>query len=446
MLSRFKSFIEDQGLCKPANRILLAVSGGMDSMVMAELFHQAAYPFGIAHCNFQLRGEESDKDERFVKSLASRYDAPFYSTRFCTADFAYLNSISIQMAARELRYTWFEEIRKQDGFDLIATAHHLDDQVETLFINLLRGTGISGLHGIPVRNGNVIRPILFASREEVLTFARECDLSFREDSSNNTLKYTRNKIRHQLIPMLRTINPEFAKQITATIHRIQETESILKPLIEKSRKKLIRQMKEKWVISIRELRKLEPLQAWLYELLAPFEFNEATIRNLIMSLDQESGRSFYSASYRIIKDREQLIITEHSRQGHAEMPEEFLLDDVTTEIDEPISLSFQTIIREATYLISADQNKATLDKNKLTFPLILRKWKPGDYFYPFGMNKRKKLSDFFIDEKISIPDKEECWLLCSGNHIVWVTGHRIDHRFRVSNRTKELLVVDFLPH
>ena len=443
MLHQFNTFIKEQQLFSPDDRILLTVSGGLDSMVMAELFHQAGYRFGIAHCNFQLRGEESDEDERFVEKLANSYEVSFYTTRFCTKDIAGIRKVSIQMAARELRYVWFEEICKQEGFDLIATAHHLDDQVETLFINLLRGTGIAGLHGIPIRNGKVIRPLLFASREEIFMYARKQNIDFREDRSNSSLNYTRNRIRHQLIPLLRSIDPDYARQITATIHRIQGTESILKPLVEKSRKNVLRKEQGKWIFEIGELKKLKPLQDWMYELLSPFEFNETTICNLIRSLDHESGKSFYSTSYRIIKDRGQLIMTALSQEDPANSPDEFIIDDMTEEIDKPIRLSFKSVVRLKNDQISTDINIATLDNGKLTYPLILRRWQPGDFFYPFGMNKRKKLSDFFIDEKIPIPDKEKTWLLCSGKKIVWVVGHRPDHRFRVTPKTKEVLEVRF---
>lgn len=445
MLQQFKSFIQEQNLFDPSDRVLLTVSGGLDSMVMAELFHQAGFPFGIAHCNFQLRGEESDEDERFVESMAKHYQVPFYATHFRTADFANLHHVSIQMAARELRYAWFEEIREKEGYDSIATAHHLDDQVETFLINLLRGTGIAGLHGIPVRKGPVIRPLLFASREEIIGFAKEQHIPFREDSSNSTLTYTRNRIRHQLIPLLHSIDPNYANQITGTINRIREVEAILQPLIGKCRDKVIRREQERWMIEISELRKLKPLKAWMYELLSPFELNETTIRNIIRSLDQESGRSFRSASFRIIKDRSRLIITPIVTKEPEKVSESYLIEETTKVVNNPIRLTLTSADGGSGLQISGAQNTATLDYDKISFPLLLRKWQPGDYFYPFGMNKRKKLSDFFIDEKIPIPDKESCWLLCSGNRIVWVTGHRIDHRYRVTSRTKKLLIVDYLP-
>jgi len=445
MLRQFKDFIEQQSLFQPDHIVLLAVSGGVDSVIMAELFHRAGYRFGVVHANFQLRGEESDQDERFVESLATRYTVPFYSTRFYTANFADSRNVSIQMAARELRYEWFEEIRRKEGFDWIATAHHLDDQVETFFINLIRGTGISGLHGIPVRNDRVIRPLLFARREEISGFAREQEIPFREDSTNSSTKYFRNRIRHQLLPLLLSIEPDYARQITDTISRIRETESILNPYLEETRARLIRQEQNHWIIRIADLRNLVPLSAWLYELLVPFGFHPSTIQDLIHALDQDSGKTFLSPTYRIIKDRDRLIITRAPSYDTQRPVEEYLIGESTGEIRDPVHLTFQTIHRHPGYLISADPNRATLDRKKLSFPLTLRRWSPGDYFYPLGMTKRKKLSDFFIDEKISIPEKETCWLLCSGNRIVWVIGRRIDHWFRVSTRSNELLVVDFLP-
>lgn len=445
MLEQFIAFIKEQELIDPGKQILLAVSGGLDSMVMLQLFHRSGYRFGIAHCNFQLRGEESDEDQRFVESMSCLYGVPFYTTRFTTTNYAESHKVSIQVAARELRYAWFEEIRTQGGFDLIATAHHQDDQIETLFINLLRGTGIAGLHGIPVRNGHVIRPLLFTSREEILPYAKEHKLTFREDSSNSSLTYARNRIRHQLIPMLKSIDPDYSGHITATIRRIQGAESILKPLVDNHRKKLIRQDQGRWVIEINDLLKLKPLHTWMYEILSPFEFNETAIRNLVSSFGQESGKTFYSPSFRIIKDRGQLIITTLPGRDHEKNFELILIDENTEGIETPVRLSIHSISREKGYQISVSKNTATLDRKKLHFPLTLRKWRPGDWFFPLGMNRQKKLSDFFIDEKIPIPDKENCWLLCSGNHVVWVTGHRIDHRYRVTERTKELLVVDLMP-
>jgi len=368
MFRKFTSFIEENDLFNPGNRILLAVSGGLDSMVMAELFQQSGYPVGIAHCNFQLRGEESDQDEEFVQKIAKKFNIPFFTKRFPTTAYAKKRKISIQMAARELRYDWFEEIRTQEGFDYIATAHHRDDQIETLFINLLRGTGIAGLHGIPVKQGYLVRPLLFASKEEIETFAKAKQLSCREDSSNSSLKYTRNKIRHQLIPLLYSIQPDYAGNISATINRIRETESILRPYIEKTSKKLIRKKQNQWVINIPDLMEFQPLQAWLYELLLPYGFNEATIHDLVSSLHGESGKSFYSPEYRIVKDRDILILTRMPKTEQAKDHNKYIIEAGETDCYMPLRLQFRTITRTPDYQISGSSKRATLDKKKLSFP------------------------------------------------------------------------------
>ena len=445
MLQEFQSFIKKNDLFSPDNRLLLAVSGGLDSVVMTELFQQSGYPVGIAHCNFQLRSDESDQDEEFVQKIAKKFNIPFFTKRFPTSTYAKERKISVQMAARELRYDWFEEIRATKGFDFIATAHHRDDQIETLFINLLRGTGIAGLHGIPAKQGHLVRPLLFASKEEIKIHAKAKQLSYREDSSNTSLKYTRNRIRHQLIPLLHSIQPDYAGNISTTINRIRDTESILRPIIEETSKKLIRKQQDHWVINIGNLMELQPLQVWLCELLLPFGFNETSVRDLVSHLYGESGKSFYSSEYRIVKDRDNLILTHRSKTEQPEDHDEYIIKGGETNCYLPLRLQLQIVTRTPDYRISGSCNQATLDNNKLTFPLTIRKWKPGDFFHPYGMNKRKKLSDFFIDEKISIPEKENTWLLYSGSRIVWVIGHRIDHRFRVTTRTKDLLIIDYLP-
>jgi len=445
MFRKFTSYIEEYKLFQPGNSILLAVSGGLDSMVMTELFRQSRSSIGIAHCNFRLRGDESNKDEEFVCKMAEKFNIPFFIKRFSTNSYAKERKISVQMAARELRYDWFEEIQATNGFDYIATAHHRDDQIETLFINLLRGTGIAGLHGIPAKQGHLIRPLLFASKEEIEKYARTKQLSFREDSSNSSLKYTRNKIRHQLIPLLKSIQSDFTGNISTTINRIRDTESILRPYIEETSKKLIRKKQDHWVIKIADLTEFQPLQAWLCELLLPFGFNETTIHDLISHLHGASGKSFYSPEYRIIKDRDSLILTHRPKTVQSEDQKEYMIKAGETDCYLPIRLQLQLVTRTPDYQISSSCNQATLAVNKLTFPLTIRKWKSGDFFHPYGMNKRKKLSDFFIDEKISIPEKENTWLLCSGSRIVWIIGRRIDHRFRVTTQTKDLLIIDFLP-
>jgi tRNA(Ile)-lysidine synthase len=444
MEERFSSFIRNERLLDSSDKVLLAVSGGLDSVVMANLFHGAGYRFGIAHCNFGLRGDESDEDETFVRTLAKRYRVAFFTKWFDTRKYAASHGISVQMAARKLRYDWFEEVGRMEGFVRIATAHHLDDQVETVLINLLRGTGIAGLHGILPRQGSLIRPMLFAWRHEIEKYGKQRKLDFREDSSNQTAKYLRNQIRHQVIPLLRSVQPDFAVNITALVSRIRDTESILNPVVQKVRNKLIRKQGDRQIVSIPALAGLQSRSAWLRELLLPLSFTRSAIDDMEKSLDSESGKIFLSPDFRIVKDRDTLIITRLGNDQPQDIPDISRIGEGQTTLEKPVKLRLKTVSRSNKYQINSSREVATLDKKKLSFPLILRKWKPGDHFYPFGLNKRKKLSDFFIDAKVSIPEKERTWVLCSGTRIAWVIGHRIDHRFRVTRRTKEILEIRYL--
>lgn len=445
MLKEFKSFIAREKLFRPEDKILLAVSGGIDSVVMGELFHLAGYSFGIAHCNFGLRGKESDADEAFVEKLAGKYKVPFFTKRFLTAKAAKEEGISVQMAARELRYQWFEEILVKEIYQSVATAHHLDDQVETFFINLLRSTGIAGFHGILPRQGNIIRPLLFSYRDDIETFARKHKLTFREDSSNAETKYLRNKIRHEIIPVFRELNPVFPQILSETIHRIRETETIFRDSIEKAQKKIIRKDKTKTHIRIADLRQLTPIELYAFELLSPYGFNEAVIRDILHSPDDASGKIFYSSTHRLIKNREELILNPLVSKKESGLKNAGIsIPENKKEIRKPIHLSFTTAITGKTFSIDPSREVANLDLRKIKFPLILRRREKGDSFYPYGMNKKKKLSDYFIDIKLSIPEKENTWLLCSGSYILWIVGHRIDHRFRVTSKTKEVLQVRWL--
>jgi tRNA(Ile)-lysidine synthase len=442
MLQEFKTYIVDHNLFDPNDRILLAVSGGIDSVVMSELFHRAGYNFGIAHCNFGLRGNESDTDETFVEKLAKNYRVPFNTKRFLTTKVTKEKGISIQMAARELRYQWFEEIRLKEKYTCIATAHHLDDQVETFFINLLRSTGIAGFHGILPKQGNIIRPMLFSCRKDILAFCRKNKLTFREDSSNIETKYLRNKIRHEIIPVFRELNPAFPQLLTETILRLRETEVIFRKSIEATRKKIIRKDKNGIHIRIKELKKLTPVTIFAFEILSPYGFHEDVIRDMLHSPDDSSGKIFYSPTHRLIKNREDLILDllpDKNKSGLINA--EISIPEHKKEIRKPLHLSFTKKETGKKFVIDPSKDVANLDLRKIVFPLILRRWKKGDSFYPLGMNKKKKLSDYFIDSKFSIPEKENTWLLCTGSHIIWIVGHRIDHRFRVTSQTKELLIV-----
>ncbi|MFC2116932.1 tRNA lysidine(34) synthetase TilS [Bacteroidota bacterium] len=437
MLKSFREYIEENSLCSTADKILVAVSGGIDSVVLLDLFHASGFETGLAHCNFHLRGEESDGDAAFVKSLAEGYAIEYYEKDFKTEQFAREKGISIQMAARDLRYQWFEEIRKKFHYELIATAHNQDDILETFFINLSRGTGIRGLSGIPVKAGKLIRPLLFASREKILGYAEKKGISFREDSSNTSDKYLRNKVRQQLIPMLEEQNPSFRKSLMETISKLLDTEKVFAEEMKRMKKSLLKYKGESASIRIADLEKLEYRKTVLYEILSDFNFGSASMEDIIHSLSGPSGKQFLSPTHRLVKDREDLILAPLKE----DRDRKYYLELDMGQISEPIDLEWVIVDHTENFHIPKDPNVACLDLDLLDFPLILRHWKKGDYFHPFGMEGMKKMSDFLIDAKVSLPEKERVCLLASGQKIVWVVGHRIDDRFRITNHTKQVLLI-----
>jgi tRNA(Ile)-lysidine synthase len=437
-------FIKTTAIFSPEDTVLLAVSGGIDSVVMVNLFSQAKLKFGIAHCNFMLRGDESNQDEQFVRQLALQSGVPYYTRQFQTEEYAQQKGISIQMAARELRYDWFEQVRKEEGFNFVATAHHLDDQAETFLINLLRGTGIAGLHGIPVRNNFVVRPLMFAYRKEIVAYAGKNKITFRVDGSNSELKYLRNKIRHELLPVMCRINPDFAVSIHETIRRIHDFETIGNTLFESWKRTIMKVKGEEHIVDLPSLRSQVPTELYAWMLLSPYGFSETQVSNLVVCLSKEDHKVFLSPTHKLVKERKTLVITEHKKET---ITKPVRIDSIhrTKRLKEPVPIVFQRVYETAGYLIPANEDIASLDADKVVFPLVLRKWKSGDAFYPLGMKKRKKLSDFFIDRKLSLREKEQVWLLCSDGKIAWVIGHRIDHRFRITSSTKEILRITLLP-
>lgn len=437
MLEEFKNFIQKEDLFLAKAKLLLAVSGGVDSVVMTDLFKKAGYHFGIAHCNFQLRGEESDLDYKFVKDLAKKYSVPFFSEKFNTKEYAEENGLSIQMAARTLRYNWFDKLLKAEKYTYLATAHHLDDQVETFFINLLHGTGISGLHGILPKINSLVHPMMFTYRENIEKYAKENNLQYREDSSNRSIKYKRNRLRLQIIPQMQKLNPELSSTINKNIERFREIEYIYREAIEKEREKVFFKRPQKTLVSIPLLRNLHPLKTYLYEFLSPYGFSFPIVCDIAEALDDISGKQFFSSTYRIIKDRELLIITKRKKSIEEEGPLFIYEDD--SIIENHIKIEIKKFPKKEDMKIPSSRMVACLDIDKVKFPLQLRKWQKGDYFYPLGMNTRKKISDFFIDNKFSIIDKENTWLLCSGKRIIWIVGYRIDDRFKVTPDTRNII-------
>lgn len=435
----FKAFVDEQRLFSKDDRILLALSGGVDSVVLAELLLELGYTFSAAHCNFHLRGEESNRDAEFVIKWAERKKVKLFVQDFDTYAYMQEKGISLEMAARELRYSWFENLMQENQIDYLLTAHHADDSAETFFINLLRGTGIAGLHGILPKNGNIIRPLLFATRKSILDYAELKNIQFVEDSTNSETKFLRNKIRHRVIPMLKEISPDFDSIIRKNIERLRDTETVFRNTVENVKDEIIIRENENIKISIAELQSLNPMGIYLYEILSDYGFNESVVNNVSMVLDAESGKRFYSKTHCLLKDREYLLIYPIEKE---ETETEYSIDAEITSIIEPFKAKIE-VLKDLNFIsVPKKANVAMLDMDLLSFPLELRHWKQGDYFVPFGMRKKKKLSDFFTANKYSLLDKERQWLLCSGDEIVWVVGKRIDDRFKVSNSTKSVLKIE----
>ena len=437
MNNQFHKFIKKNNLFSKNDKVLIAVSGGIDSIVMLDLFAKTKLEIAIVHCNFQLRSDESMEDEKFVRSLSKKYKLQFFVKKFDTKKYASSQKISIQMAARELRYNWFEKIRKEICFDYISIAHNKDDIVETFFLNLIRGTGIRGLTGINAKNDKIVRPLLFADRKMIDSYRLENQLPFREDSSNKSIKYKRNKIRHQILPLFNELNPAFSDTILENIEKLAATEKIYATAIEDVKNKVISHSENQIKISLNELQKHKPYKTFLYELIYKFGFTQENVADICKSIGYVSGRQFFTKSHRIIIDREFLIITEKKTISY----EEFQINSETKEISVPISLKLGLNPSISSDKIKKNTEIAYLDFDTLKFPLKIRKWEKGDRFFPLGMKKSKKLSDFFIDQKFSILEKENQWILTSEDKIVWIIGKRIDNRFKISEKTKKVLII-----
>lgn len=427
-------------------KVLIAISGGIDSCVLTHVFCKLKYDISLAHCNFMLRGKESNKDEIFVKELGEKLQVPTYTIQFDTEKFASEKGISTQMAARELRYNWFKQLSKVNNIDYILTAHQKDDILETFLINLTRGTGLDGLTGIPEINGNIVRPMLQFTRNEILIFATKHKLKWREDSSNSSIKYFRNKVRHKVVPFLKELNPNLLETFSNTIDNLKGSQQIVKDRIQDVKGKIVSLQGDNIHFNIEQLKKLSNPKIYLYELLKEYEFTEwDDITNL---LDAQSGKQVYSKTHRLLKDRAVLILSEIE---NVTVSESFEILENTSQITSPIKLSFKkTAIPFDTKnhsnkvfdeLFLDDVKTISIDFDKVQFPLTIRKKQKGDYFFPIGLNGKKKVSKFFKDEKLSQIEKENTWLLCSKNEIVWVIGKRLDDRFKVTNSTSTIFKI-----
>ena len=455
LLKEFQQYIQQQNLFQPKDKLLLAISGGVDSVVLCELCKQAGYNFTIAHCNFQLRGEESERDENFVKELDKKYNVEVLVKKFDTEKYALENKLSIQVAARELRYTWFNELinKTKNDFDpessngqrstanLLLTAHHANDNIETLLMNFFKGTGINGLHGILPKQGNIIRPLLFAKKETLTEFALANNLSFVEDSSNASDKYTRNYFRNRLIPDLQKVFPQVEDNLLNNIERFREIEMLYRQAADQAKKKLTEQKRNEIHIPVLKLLKTTPLHTIVYEIIKEYGFTAHQTDEVVALLKSETGKYIQSESHRIIKNRNWLILAPNENTE----AETIFIEKKDKQVEyREGKLSFELLSTQNTNL-KTQNDIVQLNAAEIKFPLLLRKWKPGDYFYPLGMQKKKKLSRFFTDQKLSLTQKEKTWVIEMNKKIIWVVGLRLDDRFKITDSTKNILQITLVP-
>lgn len=449
MLKTFVNFINQQHLFDSSQEVLLAISGGRDSVAMSELFHQAGFRFGIAHCNFHLRPGDCDRDEAFVKSLAKKYNVPFYVAHFDAKEDSKLWKCSIEDAARRERYAFFDKVNKENNYDVIATAHHRNDSIETFFINLLRGTGISGLHGILPKNGNIVRPMLCFDRQDIDEFVNNEGLCFVDDYTNNDDDYRRNLIRHKLIPILKDISPSFEKTMSANMSKLLDVESIFRDRVNTIREEILIKNDDSnsWKLKISDVEKLSPQQTLLFELLHPFGFTLDVVVNVIKSLSRSRGKRFLSKDYQLIIEREFLEISPLERH---------ISDPVIIRLDQLVSndgicvgdCKLSSTVVDVSLMVEKlglklDKNSVALDLSLLSDSLTFRHWQKGDRFVPFGMRGSRLLSDFFKDMKLTTRQKEETWILCDdSDRIIWVVGLRADDRYKVTANTEKVLLIN----
>lgn len=432
MLRKIKSYIAENRLLENNATVIVGLSGGADSMALLDILILLGYRCIAAHCNFHLRGKESDNDARFAKKWCKENDIEFTSIDFDTHQYASDKKISIEMAARELRYNWFEIVKHQFGADCIAVAHHKDDSIETVLLNLIRGTGIRGLTGIPPKNREIVRPLLCVTRKEIEDYLKERNIDFVTDRTNNEDVYTRNFLRINILTKLQEINPSVKEAIFRTSQNLAETEKVYTSAV----KNQIADVFQDNTIDILKLKETPSPSSVLFELLSPMGFHPAVIEDIVQSMDAVSGKVFYAEKYRLLKDRTSFIVDAVS--ANTPQTEGIFIEKAPQEITTPVHLKISI---EDSAEIEKNPDFLFADLDKLSFPLELRKWKSGDWFIPFGMKGKKKLSDYFTDRKFSLKDKENAWVLLSGENIVWIVGERSDNRFRITNQTINILKI-----
>lgn len=437
-LRKFQWFIHQHKLQQGNEKVLVAISGGLDSVVMAMLFYKAEIPFALAHCNFSLREEESDADAVFVKALATSLNVPLFITTFNTKSFAKKEGISIQMAARNLRYEWFEKIRQEKGFASIATAHHQDDVTETILLNLLSGAVLTGIQGIRPKNKKLIRPLLWSSRMDIYKYAMTQHYTWREDSSNASDKYKRNYLRQHIIPLLEKLNPSI--QETMGNAALQRQQIILwhQIQLEKTKRELFEEVGNTIEIQVEKLQSAQMNPAILFELIEPFGFSYTQCSDLFSHLEDSESKYFYSNTHRILKEKTKIVILPLSEKTLSKIME--IYPETTTLVYNEVELQFH--VEEAhNTIIENNKDVAKLDFDLLRFPLQIRHWQSGDKFTPLGMKGSKSVSDFLIDVHTGMLDKENQLVILSENKIVWLVGMRIDERFKITEKTQNVIVI-----
>lgn len=433
MLSQFKKHIDENFSFLKEKKLLIACSGGVDSVVLTHLIKNLNFEMALAHCNFSLRGKESDGDEMFVIGFANKLNIPVFAETFDTHKFADDHKISTQMAARTLRYTWFDEVLNNFKFDYLLTAHHLDDDLETFFINISRGTGLSGLTGIPKQNERFIRPLLNFSRDQIESYAKTNKLQWREDSTNQKADYLRNKLRLDVIPQFKETNETLLKNFQKTQHNLNAAQNLIEDYMALIYKLVVSETSEAYKINITKLIELPHTDALLYELLKNFGFTEWTdVSNL---LNAQTGKKVFSKTHLLLKNRDELVLTKITSD---KINEQFLVSK--EGISKPITLKLET----TKYIDESGKNIIYVDADTLNFPLTIRKWKTGDSFQPFGMKGKKKLSKFFKDEKLSLNEKDKTWILLCDEKILWVIGYRMDDCFKVTETTSKILKITYV--
>jgi tRNA(Ile)-lysidine synthase len=434
------AFISKHQMIDPGRPVMLAVSGGLDSMVMLHIFAVSDIPVCVAHYNFQLRGEESVQDEKFVKDATDSLKLPFFSKSASCLSYAENKGISIQEAAREMRYNWLAEIALSNGYHRIATAHHLDDSIESFFINLLRGTGIFGLKGIPLINGPVIRPLLFLKRQEIYDFAIRNDLHWRDDSSNRSDKYLRNRIRTELLPVLNQMHDDFSIRMGKNFERLVGEASLLEQLISQFKKTHFEKTNQHTIIRWQNRHLANGNSALLYHCLKEYGFQFVQTQAI---LSADVGSLFISPEYELLVDRESFLVRKLSK---AERKESFVVASLNESINTPEGMFSIREIDLASVKFNNQRSIEYIDLDQVEFPMLLRRWREGDIFYPLGLKgKKQKIQDLFTNYKLSRFQKEHQWILTSGDSIVWVVGIKLDSRYKIKNKTCRVAEVAFNP-